>query len=50
MKKNPATGILEIDEVKLNYYRMFLDHAKKFMMDFKVSNSGALENTKNGSL
>jgi hypothetical protein len=38
MKKNPITGVLEVDEARLKYYTTFLDHAKKFMMDFKVSN------------
>jgi hypothetical protein len=27
----------EIDAKKMEYYRMFSEHAKKFMMDFKVS-------------
>lgn len=27
----------EIDEEKLQYYKQFSDHAKKYMMDFKVS-------------
>jgi hypothetical protein len=36
--KKTATGGLEVDEARLNYYKTFLDHAKKFMMDFKVSN------------
>jgi hypothetical protein len=39
MRKNKTTGNLEVDEQKLNYYKVFLDHAKKFMMDFKVSNN-----------
>ena len=39
MRMNPATGTLEVDEPRLTYYKTFLDHAKKFMMDFKVSNS-----------
>ena len=39
MKMNPATGTLEVDEVRLAYYKTMLDHAKKFMMDFKVSNT-----------
>ena len=26
-----------VDTVKNDYYAQFLDHAKKFMMDFKVS-------------
>ena len=39
MRKNQTTGSLEIDEPKLQYYKTFLDHAKKFMMDFKVSNN-----------
>lgn len=39
MRKNKATGNLEVDEQKLSYYKVFLDHAKKFMMDFKVSNN-----------
>jgi hypothetical protein len=28
---------MEIDQEKMNYYKTFLDHAKKFMMDFKVA-------------
>jgi hypothetical protein len=39
MKLNEQSGIFEVDEPKLCYYRTFLDHAKKFMMDFKVSNN-----------
>jgi hypothetical protein len=39
MRKSPLTGGLEVDEQRLNYYKTFLDHAKKFMMDFKVSNT-----------
>ena len=39
MKMNPATGTLEVDEARLAYYKTMLDHAKKFMMDFKVSNT-----------
>lgn len=27
----------EVDHEKLAYYNQFLEHAKKFMMDFKVS-------------
>lgn len=34
-----TNGDLEVDEVKLAYYKTFLDHAKKFMMDFRVSNA-----------
>ena len=30
---------MEIDQEKMNYYKTFLDHAKKFMMDFKVAGS-----------
>jgi len=41
MKKDPATGLFEVDEQKLAYYKVFLDHAKKFMMDFRVSNAAA---------
>jgi len=41
MMKNKTTGNLEVDEQKLNYYKTFLDHAKKFMMDFKISNNDA---------
>ena len=26
----------EIDQEKMAYYKQFMDHAKKFMMDFKV--------------
>jgi hypothetical protein len=33
MKKNSK----EIDQEKMTYYNQFQDHAKKFMMDFKVS-------------
>ena len=39
MRKHQTTGSLEIDEPKLQYYKTFLDHAKKFMMDFKVAGS-----------
>ena len=39
MKMNPATGTLEVDEARLAYYKTMLDHAKKFMMDFRVSNT-----------
>jgi hypothetical protein len=42
---NPATGKYQIDEQKLAYYKTFLDHAKKFMMDFKVSNSESANST-----
>ena len=27
----------EVDTVKMDYYKQFLEHAKKYMMDFKVS-------------
>lgn len=27
----------EIDNKKLEYYKIFSDHAKKFMMDFNVA-------------
>ncbi len=37
MKPNYETLQLEVDYDKLNYYNRILDHAKKFMMDFKVS-------------
>ena len=39
MKMNPSTGTLEVDEARLAYYKTMLDHAKKFMMDFRVSNT-----------
>jgi hypothetical protein len=48
MKKNGnGGGGLEVDEVRLTYYKTFLDHAKKFMMDFKVSNSEEVAGKKN---
>jgi hypothetical protein len=39
VKNNYETGQMEIDQEKMNYYKTFLDHAKKFMMDFKVAGS-----------
>jgi hypothetical protein len=37
MKTNFETVSLEIDQERMAYYKTFLDHAKKFMMDFKVT-------------
>ena len=34
----------------MTYYQMFLDHAKKFMLDFRVSNKMNIEETKTTAL
>ena len=36
----------EINQTKLTYYQLFLDHAKKFMLDFKVSSKIVTEEVK----
>ncbi len=50
MKKNVISGNLEVDETRLAYYKTFLDHAKKFMMDFKVSSNTNTDDSASTSL